>query len=190
MSSFNHSSIGPLAPPSPMSQHGNMTPPTHYPCHVTLRPPPIAAHHITNDESNLTSGNPSSHSSSLGANHSAMGYEVLAYGLPPPHLPSSSSSSSNFTHSISTGANCTVTSHQSLETRHSPCNNNSIHLGGGSSSIYATETLSPSVPSYTHMSYNYATSTNNIPASGIANPPHGASGKQQFFASCFYSPWV
>ncbi|KAH8319350.1 hypothetical protein KR067_005014 [Drosophila pandora] len=191
MSSFNHASIGPLAPPSPMSQHGNMTPPLHYPCHMTLRPPPIAHHH-TNDESSLASGNVNSHSSSLGANNSAMGYEVLAYGLPPPITPitSSSSSSSNFPPSISAGANCTLTSHQSLETRHSPCNSNSIHLGGGSSSIYSTETITPPVPSYTHMSYNYATSANNIPASGIANPPHGGSGKQQFFASCFYSPWV
>ncbi|KAH8339729.1 hypothetical protein KR074_009863 [Drosophila pseudoananassae] len=189
VSSFNHSTIGPLAPPSPMSQQENMTSPTLYPCHMTLRPPPIAAHHITNDENSLASGNGSSHSTSLGANNSAIGYEVLsAYGLPPPPVPLSSSSGSNFSPSISAGAACT--SHQSLESRHSNCTSNSLHLGSGSSAIYATETISPPVPSYTHMGYNYATSSSNVPTSAIASSPHGGSGKQQLFASCFYSPWV
>ncbi|XP_001352371.2 paired box protein Pax-6 isoform X1 [Drosophila pseudoobscura] len=190
MPSFSHSSVGPLAPPSPLSQQRDLTPPSLYPCHMTLRPPPIAGphHHLSpNDAGNSANV----HSSNLGASNNGTGYEVISsYGLAPPPLPSGGAADG----SSSATANIAVSSHQIMEPRQSPCSPQ--HLGASiHSSGFATEAISSAVPSYAHMSYNYATAANNVPPSGGGNPvpglnSHGASGKQQFFASCFYSPWV
>ncbi|XP_016967454.1 paired box protein Pax-6 isoform X1 [Drosophila biarmipes] len=191
--SFNH--VGSLAPPSPISQQGDLTPPSLYPCHMSLRPPPIAPphHHIVAGEmGNPAGGVGNVQPANLGANCSGSGYEVLsAYALPPPPLPSSSASASNFSTSSSTSAN--VTSHHNMpqEPCPSPCNSNSNHLGVGHSSVFATDSISPAVSSYAHMSYNYASAANNVTSSSSGEAPaHVAPGKQQFFASCFYSPWV
>ncbi|KAH8269758.1 hypothetical protein KR018_000420 [Drosophila ironensis] len=194
MPSFNHSSVGSLTSPSPMSQQGDLTPPAHYPCHMTLRPPPMTTHHhqiVPNDGGSPVSGP----TNSQGVNNTGLGYEVLsAYALPPPPLPTSSVPSSNFSTSVTsgpgTGANCTVTSHHSMESRQTPCNSNSTHFGVGASPVFSNEGISPAVSSYAHMSYNYAAAANNVAPSVVGPPSHGAPGKQQFFASCFYSPWV
>nr|XP_016998557.2 paired box protein Pax-6 isoform X1 [Drosophila takahashii] len=193
--SFNHSSVGSLAPPSPISQQGDLTPPSLYPCHMTLRPPPIAPphHHIVpGNGSSPAGGIGNAQSANLGANCGGSGYEVLsAYALPPPPLPSSSAPASNFPTSSSTSANGTSHHPMSQEPCPSPCSSNSNPLGVGHSSVFATDPISPAVSSYAHMSYNYASTANNMSASSPGGAPaHVAPGKQQFFASCFYSPWV
>ncbi|KAH8385435.1 hypothetical protein KR009_007710 [Drosophila setifemur] len=192
---FSHSSIGSMAPPSPMSLQGDLTPPTLYPCHMALRPPPIAPHShqiVVNDEGSPPGCASSSQSANIGPNSSASGYEMLsAYALPPPPLPSSSASNFPVSASVSTSGNnsCTVSSHHTMEPRLSPGSSNSNHLGLAHSSVFATDSISQ-VPSYAHMSYNYAAAANNMAPSGVGNTSHGPPGKQQFFASCFYSPWV
>ncbi|XP_017126179.1 paired box protein Pax-6 isoform X2 [Drosophila elegans] len=190
--SFNHSSVGSLAPPSPISQQGDLTPPSLYPCHMTLRPPPIAPphHHIVASDGGSPAGGGigNAQSVNLGASCSGSGYEVLsAYALPPPPLPSSSAPASNFAASASSSG------HNSMpqEPCPSPCSSNSNHLGVGHGSVFATDPISPAVSSYAHMSYNYATAANNgTPSAAGGSAAHVAPGKQQFFASCFYSPWV
>ncbi|BFG06723.1 paired box protein Pax-6 [Drosophila madeirensis] len=192
MPSFNHSSVGPLAPPSPLSQQRDLTPPSLYPCHMTLRPLPIAGPHhhlVPNDGGNSGPGIGNVHLTNAGASNNGTGYEVLStYGLAPQPLPAGGGGAADGNSSAT--ANLAVSSHQIMEPRQSPCSPQ--HLGAGShSSGFATDAISSAVPSYAHMSYNYATAANNVPASGGGNPvPHASSGKQQFFASCFYSPWV
>ncbi|XP_052854981.1 paired box protein Pax-6 isoform X3 [Drosophila gunungcola] len=189
---FNHSSVGSLAPPSPISQQGDLTPPSLYPCHMTLRPPPIAPphHHIVASDGGSPAGGGigNAQSVNLGASCSGSGYEVLsAYALPPPPLPSNSAPASNFAASASSSG------HNSMpqEPCPSPCSSNSNHLGVGHGSVFATDPISPAVSSYAHMSYNYATAANNgTPSAAGGSAAHVAPGKQQFFASCFYSPWV
>nr|XP_017029348.1 paired box protein Pax-6 isoform X2 [Drosophila kikkawai] len=203
--SFNHPSVvgSSLAPPiSPISQQGgDLTPPSLYPCHMNLRPPPH--HHLVTNDGN-------SHIDSRGnCSGSSGGYEALsAYALPPPPpIPCSSSGSSlNFSgsspSSSTTAAAAAGTSahhhhHPStMESRHSPsCGSNSNHLGIGHTSVFATDSISPTVSPY--MSYNYAaaaaSSSSNANVGVVTAPVSGGnvpSGKQQFFASCFYSPWV
>uniref|UniRef100_A0A6P4EI80 Paired box protein Pax-6 isoform X2 n=1 Tax=Drosophila rhopaloa TaxID=1041015 RepID=A0A6P4EI80_DRORH len=194
--SFNHSSVGSLAPPSPMSQQGDLTPPSLYPCHMNLRPPPIAPphHHLVAGDGGSPAGGGlgNAQSASLGTSCSGSGYEVLsAYALPPPPLPSSSAPALNFSAAASSSAN--VAAHHTMpqEPCPSPCSSNSNHLGVGPGSVFATDPASSAVPSYAHMSYNYATAANNVtPSSAVSSAAHVAPGKQQFFASCFYSPWV
>ncbi|XP_030379729.1 paired box protein Pax-6 [Scaptodrosophila lebanonensis] len=182
---FSHPTVGALAPPSPISQQRDLTPPSSlYPCHMSLRAPPIAPHHIVgvggvSNESPGGSVNISnSHTSNIGSNNGT-GYDVLsAYGLPPPPPPPSANPSS----------------HHVMEPRQSSCSPNQAGPVHGVTSGFGSESISPaSVPSYAHMSYNYA-AANNVAPSGSNTMPgissHGASGKQQFFASCFYSPWV
>ncbi|XP_017051423.2 LOW QUALITY PROTEIN: paired box protein Pax-6 [Drosophila ficusphila] len=192
---FNHSSVGSLAPPSPISQQGDLTPPSLYPCHMTLRPPPIPPphHHIVPGDGAGPAGSGNVQPASLGTNCSGSGYEVLsAYGLPAPPVASGSTPASSFsTPSSSIGAS----SHHPIpqEQCPSPCSSSSNHMGVGHShsSVFATEPISSSVNSYAHMSYNYATAANNVTQSSISGTTaHVAPGKQQFFASCFYSPWV
>lgn len=202
MPSFNHSSVvgSSLAPPtSPIShQGGDLTPSSLYPCHMNLRPPPH--HHlVTNDGVPQSVNLVDSRSNCTG---SSGGYEALsAYALPPPPpIPSSSSaSSSNFSGGSpsSTTTAAAVSSahhHHSMESRQSPsCGSNSNHLGIGHSSVFATDSISPTVSPY--MSYNYAAAAASASSNvnGVATPVSGgnvSSGKQQFFASCFYSPWV
>ncbi|XP_068154242.1 paired box protein Pax-6 isoform X1 [Drosophila tropicalis] len=181
--SFNHSAVGPLAPPSPASQQRDLTPPSLYPCHMTLRPPPIGPHHIVGGGDGPPEiGN--SHSGT-GANNGS-GYDVLsAYGLPPPPLPPSGAAGAAGAGSINPSA---VSSASAAHHMMDPRSTGSPHQLGVSSG-FGSEAISPAVPSYAHMSYNYAAAANNVPPTGGPNP-HAASGKQQFFASCFYSPWV
>ncbi|XP_033168156.1 paired box protein Pax-6 isoform X2 [Drosophila mauritiana] len=194
--SFNHSSVGPLAPPSPIPQQGDLTPSSLYPCHMTLRPPPMAPahHHIVTGDGGRPAGVGlgSGQSANLGANCSGSGYEVLsAYALPPPPMAPSSAADSNFSAASSTSAN--VTPHHTIaqESCPSPCSSAS-HFGVAHSSGFSSDPISPAVSSYAHMSYNYASSANNsmTPSSASGTSAHVAPGKQQFFASCFYSPWV
>ncbi|XP_017062814.1 paired box protein Pax-6 isoform X2 [Drosophila eugracilis] len=189
IASFNHSSVGSLTSQSPISQQGDLTPPSLYPSHMTLRAPPIAPphHHIVASDGGSPAGGGAS--AGMGAGCGGSGYEVLsAYALPPP-LPSSSAPATNF--STSSSANVTSIHTMSHEPCLSPCSSSSNHLGVGHSSVFATDTISPAVPSYAHMSYNYASATNNVTASSTSGTStHVAPGKQQFFASCFYSPWV
>ncbi|XP_039496471.1 paired box protein Pax-6 isoform X1 [Drosophila santomea] len=193
--SFSHSSVGPLAPPSPIPQQGNLTPPSLYPCHMALRPPPMAPTHqhiVTGDGSSPAGGGlASAQSGNSGANCSGSGYEVLsAYALPPPPMTPSSAAVSNFSAASSTSANVTPHHTASQEPCPSPCSSAS-HLGVAHSSGFASDPISPAVNSYAHMSYNYASSGNNMaPSSTGGSAAHVAPGKQQFFASCFYSPWV
>ncbi|KAH8384953.1 paired box protein Pax-6 [Drosophila serrata] len=203
MPTFNHSSVvgSSLAPPiSPISQQGgDLTPPSLYPCHINLRPPPH--HHLVTNDGN-------SHLDSRGnCSGSTGGYEALsAYTLPPPPPPipcSNSASSSNFSGSSSlssTTAAAAVTSahhhHSTMESRHSPsCGSSSNHLGISHTSVFAADSISPTVSPY--MSYNYAaaaaSASSNANGGVVTTPVTGgnvSSGKQQFFASCFYSPWV
>lgn len=195
MPSFNHPTVGSLAPPSPILQQRDLTPPSMYPCHMPLRPPPIASHHIvgvgvaTPNERATVCGSPTINASnthvsngptSANANNAA-GYEVLSsYGLQPPPPPVSSA-------------------HHSIEPRQSTCSPNqmgsgAVGVGLGHAPGFGSDSISSSMPSYAHMSYNYAAAAaaNGVAPSGVAhNNSHGSThGKQQFFASCFYSPWV
>lgn len=189
MASFSHPTVSALAPASPILQQRDLTPPAMYPCHMPLRPPPIAHHHIVNvgsvDTSTSTvSGSPTVNIGNLhdsgGSSNNSSGYEVLsAYRLPPPPL--------------STGSSSAITPSSALTPLSGHCSSSQMeHTAGGG---FGGNSLPSSMPSYAHMSYNYsaassvASSSNSSSVSGINS--HGInSGKQQFFASCFYSPWV
>ncbi|KAH8236305.1 hypothetical protein KR032_006879 [Drosophila birchii] len=190
MPTFNHSSLvgSSLAPPiSPISQQGaDLTPPSLYPCHMNLRPPPH--HHLVTNDGN-------SHVDARGNCSGSSGYEALsAYALPPPSTNFSGSSPSSSTIAAATSAHHHHNS--TMESRHSPtCGSNSNHLGISHTSVFAPDSISPTVSPY--MSYNYAAAAASASSSAnggvMATPVSGgnvSSGKQQFFASCFYSPWV
>lgn len=183
MASFSHPTVGSLAPASPILQQRDLTPPTMYPCHMPLRPPPIAPHHIVNvgsaDASSSTvSASPAVNIGNLhdsgGCSTNSTGYEVLsAYRLPPPPL--------------SAGSSTAITP----SSGHCSSSQMAHNAGGG----FGSDSLPSSMPSYAHMSYNYA-AANSVTSSSNGNSvssinSHGINpGKQQFFASCFYSPWV
>ncbi|XP_030566641.1 paired box protein Pax-6 isoform X1 [Drosophila novamexicana] len=197
MPNFGHPTVGSLAPPSPITQQRDLTPPSMYPCHMPLRPPPIPPHQLvgvgsaTNDSAGVSSSplqsNPHAASGTVASNN-AIGYESLsAYSLQPPPP-------------ASTAANHIPSGHHpSMEARQATCSPSLMNSGGsvhgvGHGSGFGSESISPALPSYAHMSYNYAAAASGVASSGGANPAaainsHG-SGKQQFFASCFYSPWA
>lgn len=188
MAGFSHPTVGALAPASPILQQRDLTPPSMYPCHMPLRPPPIAPHHhphphphhIVNVGSADTTpsaigASPTANIGNLqesgGSSNNSTGYEALsAYRLPPPPLSTGGVSSTTAITTTSSG-NCNA-SHQMGPTA------GEGGFGGGGDS------LPTSMSSYAHMSYNYAASSSNG-SNGI-----NSAGKQQFFASCFYSPWV
>lgn len=186
MASFSHPSVGALAPASPILQQRDLTPPSMYSCHMPLRPPPIAPHHhphphhIVNvgssDAASAIGTSPTANIGNLqesgGSSNNSSGYEALsAYRLPPPPL-STGGASSTTAITTPSSENCSAV-HQMGPT-----------AGGGG--FGGGDNLPTSMPSYAHMSYNYAASSSN------GSNSHGinSAGKQQFFASCFYSPWV
>ncbi|XP_017869085.1 PREDICTED: paired box protein Pax-6 isoform X1 [Drosophila arizonae] len=180
--SFSHATVG-----SGIAQQRDLTPPSMYPCHMPLRPPPLGPHQLVcvggaTNESTSVSSSPTVNISNPASNNST-GYESLsAYGLPPPPPAPASALGTSTTNTAINAA------HQpSMEARPSTCSPSQMCHG----SVFGSESISPAMPSYAHMSYNYA---NSLASSGGANPtgPHNShgSGKQQFFASCFYSPWA
>lgn len=201
MTSFAHSHP-PITsiPGSPISQQRELVSPSLYQCHVSLRPPVPPNHHhvISNGGFGATTGNGSCNSAGqlqrIGSgsanstptlNSGQSSYESLgvyshAVGLPPP-------SSTLPTHQ---GLN-SCTERQTSCSPHSNLGNN-VSLSAHSAAVPPTSTASP----YSQMGYNgytaiaSASSCNN--SNNSPSPiPHPSAGKQQqFFASCFYSPWV
>ncbi|XP_017962538.2 paired box protein Pax-6, partial [Drosophila navojoa] len=180
--SFSHQTVGPG-----IAQQRDLTPSSMYPCHMPLRPPPLGPHQLvcvggaTNESTNVSSS-PTVNISNPASTNST-GYESLsAYGLPPPPPAPASVLETSTTNTAISAAH-----HQSMESRPSTSSPSQMSHG----SAFGSESISPAMPAYAHMSYNYA---NSLASSGGANPAgalnsHG-SGKQQFFASCFYSPWA
>ncbi|KAH8389122.1 hypothetical protein KR215_005289 [Drosophila sulfurigaster] len=199
---FSHSSMGSLAPPSPILQQRDLTPPSvsMYPCHMPLRPPPLASHHnlvgvgtglgtSSNEVANVSSSpniasNPHGSNGTKSVNNDVADYEAnLTYGLPPPPLPIAPPTASN---SLSISA-----AHHPQMEHHRQSNCSPIQMSHGQS--FANDSTSHAIPSYAHMSYNYAAAAaaaNSIAPSDSNHNNSHVSGKQQFFASCFYSPWV
>ncbi|KAH8272510.1 hypothetical protein KR044_013439 [Drosophila immigrans] len=192
---FSHSTVGSLAPPSPILQQRDLTPPSMYPCHMSLRPPPIAPHHhlvgvgvglgtTSNEISTLRSSPTLAASNSHGSNgteslnNDVADYELHStYGLPPPPPPI-----------VTPNAVSAVHHHAMEQPRQSTCSPIQMTHGPG----FANDSTIPSIPSYAHMSYNYAAAAaaNSVAPSSSNHSNSHVSGKQQFFASCFYSPWV
>ncbi|KAH8406412.1 hypothetical protein KR222_005847 [Zaprionus bogoriensis] len=183
MASFSHPSVSALAPPSPILQQRDVTPPSMYASHMNLRPSPIAPHHLVNVASAETSAVSDSPTVNVGNLHESAGsrssnntsgYEVLsAYRLPPPPMVTGCATS---TASSSTSVNCSPN-----------------QMGHTSGAAFSVDSLPCTLPSYAHMGYNYAStgSMGHSSSGTTAINHHGInSGKQQFFASCFYSPWV
>ncbi|XP_065370820.1 paired box protein Pax-6 [Calliphora vicina] len=205
MTSFAHShpSITSI-PGSPISQPRDLVSPSLYQCHVSLRPPVPPNHHhhhhhvIANGSFGASSGNAScnttsqlqrigSGSSNSTQNHNTVqsSYDSLdvyshAVGLPPPST--------------------TLPIHQGLTSctdRQTSCSPHASNLSNsvGYSSHSVTVPTSTPTP-YSQMGYNGYTAVaaaatcnnSNISSSPISHPTTGK--QQQFFASCFYSPWV
>ncbi|KAL9873538.1 paired box protein Pax-6 isoform X3 [Glossina fuscipes] len=197
MASFTHShpSITTM-PGSPITQQRDLGSSSFYQCHVSLRPPISHSHHhhhgmpgsfgsaagssqITCTAANLQGINCNT-TSQTSSTFDTLGTYGHTVGLPPP-LP---------THHNSILENCAA-----RQTTYSPHSHS--HLGNNSN---AAATVSAA--SYSQMGYNgyaavaaAASVTAACNGSSNSSPPvvnsHSAAGKQQqFFASCFYSPWV
>ncbi|KAM7341290.1 eyeless isoform 2-T2 [Cochliomyia hominivorax] len=200
MTSFAHSHP-PITslPGSPISQQRDIVSPSLYQCHVSLRPPVPPNHHvISNGSFGSTVGNSSCNTTSQlqriasgpanstptlnsgQSSYDSLGVYSHSVGLPPPStaLP------------IHQGLS-TCTERQTSCSPHSNLSNNV-----GLSSHSATVPTSTPTP-YSQMGYNgytaiaTAATCNNSSNSPSPIPHSPSTGKQQqFFASCFYSPWV
>ncbi|XP_046812113.1 paired box protein Pax-6 isoform X2 [Lucilia cuprina] len=203
MTSFAHSHP-PITsiPGSPISQQRDLVSPSLYQCHVSLRPPVPPNHHhhhvISNGSFGAASGNGSCNTTSqlqrIGSgsanntptlNTGQSSYDTLgayshAVGLPPP---STSLSTHQGISSCSSDRQTSCSPHTNLS------NNASLNTHSGT---VPTSTATP----YSQMGYNgytavAAAATCNNSNNSPSPIPHPSTGKQQqFFASCFYSPWV
>lgn len=202
MTGFTHSHP-PITsmPGSPITQQRDLGSPSLYQCHVSLRPPIPSSHHhhhhhvLTNGTFGSTSINGDNNTpthlqrmGSVSANSSTttntppntynnLGVYSHAMGLPPPHPTLSSHHQAASAMTSCTGRQSSCSPHASLGT----------HNG--------TSASAASTSPYSQVGYNgypavAAAACNN--SSPSPSPiPHPTSGKQQqFFASCFYSPWV
>lgn len=209
MSSFTHPSL----PSSPMAQQRDLTPPSLYQCHMSLRgpiPPPgssfgsggnigvgslnnsvnICGNNLQNGSAGASNYEPLSlsHAAAAGYSH----HHSVGLAPPPPH------------HSTSTPENSALSG--STQARESPISpHQGISGGGGGVSAGGNTTSYTQIglhgtqlnPHHHHHHSGYAAAvaaaSNNGTVSGAAGV--GVSGttagkQQQFFASCFYSPWV